>query len=170
MRSTGMFVGPPLSFVVLFPCLIVFVSCCPSSHLGTAPRHVTHQTVITVTEWRTTAAHNATPCSPKPMLAKARHGDGGDFVKQHRGDQSSRGAALRDTSRKPTCDTPRKQPGPANAGHGGGGGQPPAARRPGAPPVAEGQPNSAIRAEPAQRVGRRPMSGLSIWKLATRVM
>src|SRR5580700_3426842 len=31
-------------------------------------------------------------------------GDRGDVVKQHRGDQSSRGAALRITSRKPACD------------------------------------------------------------------
>jgi hypothetical protein len=33
-------------------------------------------------------------------------------------------SALRVASRKPTCDTPRKQPGPANARYGRGGGQP----------------------------------------------
>ena len=36
---------------------------------GLRRRHATHQTVITA--WRTTAGHNATPCSPNPMLAKA---------------------------------------------------------------------------------------------------
>jgi hypothetical protein len=47
-------------------------------------------------------------------VGESEDGDGGDGVKQHRGDQSSRGAALRVTSRKPTCDTQRKQPGPVD--------------------------------------------------------
>src|SRR5437867_9655887 len=37
---------------------------------GLRRRHPTHQTAIAA--WRTTAGHNATPCSPKPMPAKAR--------------------------------------------------------------------------------------------------
>src|SRR5439155_20706311 len=37
---------------------------------GLRRRHAAHQTAITA--WRTTAGHNATPCSPKAMPAKAR--------------------------------------------------------------------------------------------------
>jgi len=58
----------------------------------------------------------------KSDAGESEDGDGSDVVKQHRGDQSSRGAALRVTSRKPACDTQRKQPGPADTRHGQGGG------------------------------------------------
>jgi hypothetical protein len=58
----------------------------------------------------------------KADAGESEDGDGGDVIKQYRGDQSSRGAALRVTSRKPACDAQRKQPGPADARHGQGGG------------------------------------------------
>jgi hypothetical protein len=54
--------------------------------------------------------------------SETQDGDCGDVLKQHRGDQPSRGVAMGVTSRQPTGDTQRKQPCPADASHGQGGG------------------------------------------------
>ena len=59
----------------------------------------------------------------KADAGESEEGDGANVVKQHRGDQSSRRAALRVASRKPACDTQGKQPGPADPCHDQGGGR-----------------------------------------------
>jgi hypothetical protein len=48
----------------------------------------------------------------KADTGESEDGDSGNVVKQHRGDQSSRGAALRVTSRQPTGYTQASNPAP----------------------------------------------------------
>ena len=82
--------------------LIWLVSIVPFRRLHR--RQATHQAAIAA--WRTTAGHNATPCSPKPMPAKARTAVASDVVHQHRGDQNPLAARLCVSSRASQQATP----------------------------------------------------------------
>src|SRR5258708_26519015 len=72
---------------------------------GLCRRHATHQRAITA--WRNHLRPQRHTVQSKADAGESEDGES-DVVKQHRGDQSSRGAALRVPSRKPTSDTQRK--------------------------------------------------------------
>jgi hypothetical protein len=69
-------------------------------------RHAIHQ--MAITECRTTADHNATPCNPQPRPAKVRVTATATLWSNIAATSPSCGTVLRVASCKPACDPQRK--------------------------------------------------------------